>query len=329
MRIETTPLLDGPILPIRSNGAPPPAHRNINGPSLLRVPDWLANPLGRYYLYYADHKGDRIKLAYADALAGPWTEYEPGALQLAQTPYLQAPPTIPEGVDREALARPRGDGVPSVLDDCTIPHIASPDVVVDESTRTLRLYHHGLVSFPHQLTRVAVSRDGLSFEARDEILSPPYLRVFRYGAYWYGLAMPGGIFRSEDGLGGFEAGPVLFEPNMRHAGVWLRGDTLWVFWTRVGDAPERILLSKIDLRGDWQQWRSEDELEVRRPVEAWEGAAEPIGPSLRSAVDHPVNQLRDPYFFEDTGGGKDEGARYLVYAVAGESGIAICRLDVD
>ena len=28
---------------------------NINGPSLLRVPEWLPNPLGRYYLYFAHH----------------------------------------------------------------------------------------------------------------------------------------------------------------------------------------------------------------------------------------------------------------------------------
>ena len=24
---------------------------NINGPSLIRVPAWIENPLGRYYLY--------------------------------------------------------------------------------------------------------------------------------------------------------------------------------------------------------------------------------------------------------------------------------------
>jgi hypothetical protein len=30
---------------------------NINGPSLIRLPDWITHPLGRYYLYFADHKG--------------------------------------------------------------------------------------------------------------------------------------------------------------------------------------------------------------------------------------------------------------------------------
>src|ERR1035441_4007062 len=31
---------------------------NINGPSLIRVPNWVDHPLGRYYLYFAHH-GDR------------------------------------------------------------------------------------------------------------------------------------------------------------------------------------------------------------------------------------------------------------------------------
>ena len=36
---------------------------NIAGPSLIRVPSWVQNPLGRYYLYFADHQGTYIRLA--------------------------------------------------------------------------------------------------------------------------------------------------------------------------------------------------------------------------------------------------------------------------
>ncbi len=43
---------------------------NVNGPSLIRVPDWLPNPLGKYSLYFAHHRGDYIRLAYADELGG-------------------------------------------------------------------------------------------------------------------------------------------------------------------------------------------------------------------------------------------------------------------
>src|SRR5262245_28779286 len=100
---------------------------NINGPSLIRVPDWLPNPLGRYYLYFADHKGDYIRLAYADSLEGPWQTYEPGTLRLAQSHFPTEPPAGAAGQN----ARPRGE---------TTPHIASPDVHMDEDARQIRMY---------------------------------------------------------------------------------------------------------------------------------------------------------------------------------------------
>ena len=57
---------------------------NINGPSLIRTPAWLDNPLGRYYLYFGHHKGEYIRLAFADELTGPWTIYGPGVLHLKE-----------------------------------------------------------------------------------------------------------------------------------------------------------------------------------------------------------------------------------------------------
>ena len=50
---------------------------NIQGPSLGRVPDWVKTPLGKYYLYFADHKASYIRLAYADDLRGPWRIHPP------------------------------------------------------------------------------------------------------------------------------------------------------------------------------------------------------------------------------------------------------------
>ena len=44
---------------------------NINGPSVIAVPDWVENRLGAYYLYFAHHKGDYIRMAYADSPLGP------------------------------------------------------------------------------------------------------------------------------------------------------------------------------------------------------------------------------------------------------------------
>ena len=59
-----------------------------------------------------------------------------------------------------------------------------------------------------------------------------------------------------------------------------------------------------------------------RPEHDWEGADAPLEPSVRSTAYGHVNQLRDPAIFEDA----DSGRVFLLYAVAGESGIAIAEV---
>jgi hypothetical protein len=50
-----------------------PDDEYINGPTVIKVPEWLANPLGTYYMYFADHRGDYIRAAFSESLRGPWT----------------------------------------------------------------------------------------------------------------------------------------------------------------------------------------------------------------------------------------------------------------
>lgn len=268
---------------------------NINGPSLIEAPPWLERPLGRYYLYFAHHRGTYIRLATADRLEGPWTVYEPGTLRLEQSLF----PT--EG---------------------RRPHIASPDVHVDTASGVVRMYYHGLqTDTREQFTRVATSSDGIRFEARPELLGRPYFRAFEYGGWWYALGMPGIVYRSADGLSGFERGPRLFERSMRHTALLRRGDELLVFWSRVGDRPERILCSRIGLGPHWRQWRAGPPVTVLAPEHPWEGADLLVEPSERGWADEPVHQLRDPAVFE-------QGDRaFLLYSAAGESGIAIAELE--
>jgi hypothetical protein len=58
-----------------------------------------------------------------------------------------------------------------------------------------------------------------------------------------------------------------------------------------------------------------------KPEFEWEGANAPIEPSVRSTAYGQVNQLRDPALYVE------DGNLYLLYAVAGESGIALARVD--
>lgn len=319
-------LFDGPII---TRSTHPSIGVNIQGPSLIRVPDWVAEHLGRYYLYFAHHKGRHIRLAYAEALSGPWIVYPPGSLQLDQSHFLIEPPVAtPEQIIAfKARATSQGLNWEGLGHDfskeLTWPHIASPDVHVDHENARIIMYYHGLASVGNQVTRVATSRDGVHFTARPELLGRSYWRAFTHRSYTYALAMPGQLYRSREALTGFEVGPVLFTPDMRHAALMKRGDTLCVFWTKVGHAPERILLSAIDVSGDWDRWQETEATEVLRPVTEWEGGDAPKKPSVRSVAYGHVNQLRDPAIHVE---GDDA---YLLYAVAGESGIAIAKLHFD
>lgn len=322
IRIER--LLGAPIITPETH---PSIGPNIQGPSLIRVPGWVKDPLGKYYLYFADHKGSYIRLAYADDLLGPWKVHEPGSLQIADTHFPAEPPPIPPGALEEATAERAGaaggDGkLPhSLAKELTAPHIASPDVHIDEKKRRIVMYFHGLDGFSSQLSRAALSQDGIHFKGLPEKLGRTYFRVFHHRGMTYALAMPGRIYRSKDGLTGFEQGPLLFNPRMRHSALLKRGRLLYVFWTQVGDAPESIRLSTIDLSPPWTEWNAtEPPRVVLRPERGWEGADRPIEPSLRSVAYGKVNQLRDPAIFEE------DDRVYLLYAVAGESGIAIAEV---
>ncbi|MDE2997983.1 MAG: hypothetical protein OXU79_02775 [Gemmatimonadota bacterium] len=261
---------------------------NINGPSLVRAPDWLPSPLGKYYLYFGHHQGDYIRLAYSDRLSGPWTTYEPGVLHLN--------------------------------DAYTTGHLASPDVHVDDGNREIRMYYHGPVPGLGQQSKVALSADGIRFTARPENLGNSYFRVFRWQGVTYALGMPGIFYRSEDGLTAFRQGPVLFSEDQRHTALKLDGNTLSVFYSNAHDCPERILLSRVELTPDWMNWRASEAEIILEPETDYEGADLPLQPSRRGWSPERVRQLRDPGIYR-------EGAdTYLLYSVAGESGIAIAKI---
>ncbi len=224
-RLDNNPIITPEMLPGNDG-------ENINGPSLIRVPSWVQNPLGRYYLYFAHHVGSYIRLAYADDLAGPWQVHKPGTLRLADTVCNDIHETEWAGYK----------------------HLASPDVLLDSEAQEIRMYFHcpAYISGPRdsddsysQVTFVATSKNGINFDAGREPLGNSYFRVFRWDDAFYALGMPGVFYRSDDGLHGFVEGPTLFTKDMRHSAVKVQGDTLNVFYSVVGENPERILLSRI------------------------------------------------------------------------------------
>lgn len=216
---------------------------DINGPSLIRVPDWIENPLGRYYLYFAHHNGSYIRMAYADDLPGPYTIYKPGVLHLENTIFRS--------------------------------HIASPDVHIDDENRRLIMYFHGPYPEGGQQTAMSESTDGLNFAAHDVRLGTSYFRVFKWNDMFYASAFSK-IYRSPDRNKPFELRKTdLFPWRVRHTAVLLKGDDMWVFQSRYGDAPEHIMVSTLKLTPDWNEWTpSEPVVDIK--LYSWRYALSPI-----------------------------------------------------
>ena len=261
---------------------------NINGPSVIKVPDWVENPLGKYYMYFAHHHGKYIRMAFADSPTGPWTIYKPGVLHLENT--------------------------------AAVRHIASPDVIIDEDAKTISMYFHGPIpQEKQQRTFVSTSTNGLEFIASPTVLGPSYFRVFKYKRTFYALAGKT-FYRSEDGTTPFEKGALLL-PKIRHSAVTRVGNRLVVFYSQRGDAPERILKSEVKLsNGSFKNWKAGPPQEVLKPETTYEGVDLPIKKSTGGSAEGLVHQLRDPAILID------QNESYLYYTIAGESGIAVAKL---
>jgi len=228
-----------------------------------------------------------------------WGEGEAGHLLVADLELGRVRPGVERRLD--APAGPGGGGTEPVDD----------DLVADEGARG-GARGRGAPQF----SRVALSRNGLDFEAPPEFLGRPYRRLFRWDGFHYALAMPGVMHRSPDGLTDFEEGPTLFASNQRHTALKLDGDRLSIFFMNAGDCPERILLSTITLTPNWRAWRAGEPVPVLEPELEYEGGHLALEPSRRGPVMEPVCQLRDPAIY------REDGRTYLLYAVAGEYGIA-------
>ena len=323
---------------------------NINGPSVIRVPDWIlpedrAHPDAQYYCYFAHHKGAYIRLAWATELEGPWHLYQVGS-------------NVSPG-KRGVLDL--GDNVINLDNGIVIPndHLASPDVHIDNENQRITLYFHSGTPtnvdgkrIGGQLTYVSFSYYGLDFydNIQPVILGEFYFRVFKYQDDLYAFSNSGNIYRALDSTdpwtppAGFDFTKELWEKLpvnifqlkiaeneemnsellcVRHTTVRLIGDELQVFYSRRGDLLENIQMSSIDLSiGDWTQWDATyPPYPILQSTPGWEGGDLTPAPSKKGWARKKENQLRDPYIFEDR-----DGSLYLFYSGSGENAIGLVKL---
>lgn len=340
-RLDANPIITAEMFV--SAGVPDDG-KNINGPSLIRVPDWLpgekrADPKANYYLYFADHNGLYIRMAWAERVEGPYNLYKPGKGVLS----LQS--------DR-CIKRPQGKGTLVLLsEDLAIGgHVASPDVHVDDANRRFVMFFHafeesrgdeGKHGFTGpdkqpwsrkepQKTFVTSSVEGLDFNAeiQPKPLSIAYLRPFQVNGKWYGSAHmsilraadPGDMFNT------YEQRIYLMRgTGARHTAVRVGPDhAVTIFFSNMGGEPEH--LQYLTILGMAQserskQWKISEAASLLMPETAWEGGNLPLTTSEMGKSGEPARQLQDPAYFRDT-----DGSEYLLYSAAGEKAIAIARL---
>jgi hypothetical protein len=124
---------------------------NINGPTVIKVPKWINDPLGKYYMYFAHHRGSHIKLAYSNNLLGTWNIYQKGVLDINQI----------NGID----------------------HIASPEIYF-KNNKIVMIYH-SVYDKESQLSSSAISDDGINFIPDQEKFALFYFRLFEYASLIY------------------------------------------------------------------------------------------------------------------------------------------------
>lgn len=297
--------------PLISNESNPELGGNINGPTVIKVPDWISSPLGKYYMYFANHQGKCIRMAYADNIIGPYTIYDGEVLSIAETPYTH--------------------------------HIASPEIVIDDKNKKIVMFYHGCgvtdtsQAESGQWTTYSESKDGLFFISDNLYLVPSYLRVVKVGDNYLGST--GGpkrpVYNFEQSLRTipeligqigirsepfcrFENGePIDSMYRIRHLCFDLESNNrLWIYYSNVCDTPERIKRVCVDPK----DWSAEFYEEVLQSELDYEGVNEPIVKSEGGCKNYPVHELRDPYIINDN------GHKYMFYTVAGEDGIAVVEI---
>ncbi len=261
---------------------------NINGPSLIKVPNWVENPLGKYYLYFGNHNGKYIRLAYSNNIEGPYKVYESGTLQLNQTTCKT--------------------------------HIASPDVHIQGNK--ILMYYHGDTD-NGQKTFLSYSTDGLNFKTDNKVLGEFYFRVFEYNDKIYSIAKNKNedsvIYESDTYSGEFKK---IFNilPNSRHTACMVNKNILSLFYTIIGESPESIYVCRINL----DTWEVIDAELLTKPTEEYEGSELPFSVSRPGSSTvysgGAVRELRDPCVYTE---GEDI---YLLNSIKGELGIAISKL---
>ena len=268
---------------------------NINGPTVIRK--GLI-----FHLFVSGHKdGTDIRRFEAASAQGPWQEAN-----------LEMPS----------------------FDRCK-PGLHSPDIILFHGTYYMLAHGHGCEGIHvkrKQPTVTLTSNDLVHWVLPTKTYAANeyfYMRVFVHNNLFYAIAKSQEdsvgsmvLLRSESPFGPFEYVKSL-APGVRHVSLHRKGAILFVFFTIIGDLPERILLGTINLDEDEDMKLRPGPILLEPPHD---GNLVPSRSGPASCDVAP--QFRDPFFVPDSNEGEAE-LRGIVYFADRELTIGAARLFIN
>ena len=275
----------------------------INGPVCFKVPNWIKKPLGKYYLIFSDHRGSFLRLAYTNNLNSKWSISKNKILDVKDFKKI------------------------------FYDHVASPEIYIDQRKKKICLYFHSR-SRKHgreQMTFVAISNNGIDYKIKNKKpIAPFYFRIFKHKSEFYGLSKGGDLLKSKNKFSKFKYVKNIFDKygdkyhnkngSIRHLCLVYKQKYLEIFYSKIGDKPERIFQSILHFSDNKYEWSISTTKEVLRPTKIFEGSNIKVKRSNSGAAIKNENDVRDPYILNDNN-------KYLLfYSVKGEKGIALAEL---
>lgn len=229
----------------------------------------------------------------------------------------------------------------------------SPSIYVNNLEKRFYMYLHGhgcpkkpskIKNF--QPTLMYTSEDGLRWNHTQQN-SGPYL-------FWNLFYTSTPVYNSQDGhfyimsrindekgvvlhrstslFGPFEQGPQL-GLGFRHFDMLLVEGMIFVFYSMIGDHPERLLLASIDttITTNWTDWKllhQDQGPRILKPEYWYEHGNEAIG-STKEGPATMRHEVRDPRFLPDLESNSKHISGLLFYTVQGEKGVAMARVTID
>jgi len=269
--VSAVRLTQNPLITVHSS---PSLGDNVNGPSIIRVPSWISAPARPLLHLLRPPQGPVHSpcLCRRESL-GPWTIYEPGVVPVGDTAFFR--PQAGSAWRRcRSVLHARG-----VTGDLRGPDAQTAGAVdarmVDRGAaagrRTLparRAWGAGRAATASSHSR-AKSSDGLHFQVtradHQGQLSP---RVFRSTAISTAWPASASLLRSKDPLGRVRrrSESVRGRPVRRsrppRRGRPAAAARCMSFSRASATRPRRVMLSTINLTGDWTTWKASAPVEV-------------------------------------------------------------------